>query len=321
VTCRRAPDGFTLIEVMGVILITTIVMGVAVSFYIDLSNQATRATENTRQVRRATALLDRVADDVEHALLVRKPAETDPLAHPWLFVGESHYGLGGSDQLMFVRREPPRSSVGPASDLGLVAYSLERSEDEDAFTLRRWSRPDLPEGLERELPAPDDPSSLLLTDGIESLSFRFLDEAGSWLEEWDSTQLIESSELPFVVEIEVAFHDANGDAHDADGYPVLSPRYRRLVQLPLRPIDLETLLDPSQEDGAGGGEDGDDEYGDLTLGDCIDFSQISASDATAAGFSPSDIDTLEALAQNPDALFAPYADILGSHPAVRAQCR
>jgi len=316
----RARAAFTLIEVMGVILITALVMGVAASFYIDLSNQAARATENTRLVRRAAALLDRLAADLEHALLVRKPAETDPLLHPWLFVGESRYGLGGADRVMFVRREPPRGSAGPASDLSVVAYTLERSEDAQGFDLRRWSRPDLPEALEREIPAADDPASLQVTDGIEMLTFRFLDEAGSWLEEWDSTQLVESSELPFAVEIALSLHDPTAEDRDSD-FAALAPRYVRLVQLPMRPIDLEVLLDPEAAGAAGAGEDEDDEFGDLTLADCVDFSQITASDAAAAGFSASDLDTLEALAQNPNALFAPYADILGNHPAVRPQCR
>ena len=317
---RAGGSGFTLFEVLGVILVTAIVLGVAVNFYIDLSRQATHATENTREVRRAAALLDRVASDLEHTLLVRKPDETDPLAHPWLFLAEARYDHGGADQLKFVRRERPRSSVGPASDLAMVAYTLALSEDEEAgFELRRWSTSELPDGLDRELPVSGDPDALLVTDGIASFALRFLDDLGEWRETWDSSQLLGSSELPVAVEIEVALLGPDGERRDA--FAEL-PRYVRQVLLPLRPLDLELLLDPELA-GEGSDEDGgEDEYGDLTLADCIDFAKIGSGAGSVPGLSATDIDTLSALAQqNPDARYAPYAGVLSGHPAVRPECQ
>ena len=102
---RRA--GFTLIEVMAVVFLTAIVFGVALDFYVDLSNQSHHASEVTREIRRATSLLDRLAQDFERALLAKTPDAVDPLAHPWLFLGESR-GLGpGADRVKFVARRPP----------------------------------------------------------------------------------------------------------------------------------------------------------------------------------------------------------------------
>lgn len=315
-----ARGGFTLFEVLGVILITTILLGAVVNFYIDLSSQATRASETTREVRRAAALLDRIAADLEHTLLVKTRAEQDPLSNPWVFVGVSRHQQGGSDRIKFVRRQQPRGADGPASDLEIVAYLLDRNEDGGAYELRRWSRPDLPESLDLEFPVPGDPDALLLTDDIEFFALRFLDDTGAWKEEWDSSQLVESSELPLAVEIEVALLDPLAD--DDDRFDALPRHYVRHVQLPLRPFDLDELLDPDAEGGAldGSGEDGD-EFGDLTLADCIDFAKLSASDAQAAGLSATDLNTIAALAQNPNAPFAPYAGILGGHPAVNPRCR
>ena len=106
---RAAQHGFTLIEVMGVILVTTILLAVAINFFVNLSRQATRASENTREVRRAATILDRIAADLEHAILVSKPAERDPLAHPWVFFAESRYGEGAD-------RPPVHDSAGPPLD-------------------------------------------------------------------------------------------------------------------------------------------------------------------------------------------------------------
>jgi hypothetical protein len=170
------------------------------------------------------------------------------------------------------------------------------------------------------MPLSDDPGAFVVSEEIESFRLRFLDEAGEWREEWDSTQIVESGELPLAVEIEVALRNRN-DEPDDEGFAPEPRLYTRHVPLPLRPIDLEVLLDPEGEDELAGGDGEDEEFGDLTLADCIDFSKVTAADAASAGLSSTDVSTLAALAQNPDALFAPYADILAGHPAVRPQCR
>ena len=85
----------------------------------------------------------------------------------------------------------------------MVAYTLHRSEESESFELRRWSTTELPESLEREFPPSDDPASLVLADDLSYFALRFLDESGEWKDRWDSTQLVESGELPIAVEIEV----------------------------------------------------------------------------------------------------------------------
>lgn len=307
--------GFTLIEVLAVVLMTTLLLGVALDFYVDLSHQSARASDYTREVRRAQSLLDRVAADFERAFLVHKPEEVDPLAFPWVFVAESDFSEGGADRVKFVVRQTPRYSDGAASDLFMLAYMLRPEEDGPGYELLRWTSPGLPDSLDRSFPSPDDPDALRLASGIERFSLRFLNEAGAWVDSWDSSQLLESSELPMAVEIEVSLIDPAQQADDfAAGLG--EPRvYSRQVQLPVRPVDLDTLFDPETYAAAGGGaagEEGDENC--RTVAECVDFSQVSGIDAQ----------TLQALAAGGEsACFEPLRPlILAQAPqAVDPSCR
>lgn len=248
----RRSAGFTLIEVLAVVLLTGLVLGIALDFYVDLSRASNRAADHTRGVRRATAILDRMARDFESAVLVRKPDDVDPLAHPWVFVAESEHSSTGADHIKFVTRNlRSRSTASHESDLAVVSYTVRRIDD-DQLELLRWSSPQLPEGLDRDFPYDSEDGSALLADGIAAFGVTLIDEAGGRSDRWDSSQLVESSELPIAVEIEVAM------ATDDGSEPV---PYRRRVLLPVRPLDLVALLDPEAAAGGGGGagDDGDDD--------------------------------------------------------------
>ena len=126
-----------------------------------------------------------------------------------------------------------------------------RRIDDDQLELLRWSSPQLPEGLDRDFPYDSEDGSALLADGIAAFGVTLIDEAGERSDRWDSSQLVESSELPIAVEIEVAM------ATDDGSEPV---PYRRRVLLPVRPLDLVALLDPQAA--AGGGEADDETAGE-----------------------------------------------------------
>ncbi|MDH3519934.1 MAG: prepilin-type N-terminal cleavage/methylation domain-containing protein [Myxococcales bacterium] len=318
----RTARGFTLIEVLAVMLLMGLVLGVALDFYVDLSNASTRASESTRVLRRAASLLDRVAADFENTLLVRKPEETDPLAHPWIFLGESYRSEIGADRLKFVtRRSATRRSEGPVSDLETVAYVLRPSEEDDSYALYRWSTTGLPESLDREFPADDNPASVLLADGLSQFGVRFQGEDGAWIDAWDSSQMVQSGELPVAVEIRVAMHVPDDPLEEE------APRLvSRLVLLPMRALDLEQLLDPATYDatgGAGQAEDDEAEEGELTLADCVDFQALEAStQGLAANLSPEVLAYLQRKRDNADVTaFEPYREYLAGNPAVREECR
>lgn len=277
----RTSGGFTLLEVMGVILVTSMVIGFATDYYIDLSRATARASESTRAIRHATALLDRIARDFESTLLVVKPPDVDPLAHPWLFLAESQISETGADHIKFVTRNfQPRRSDAHESDLTLVAYSVRPHEDDETIDLYRWSATQLPESLDRSFPSEDDEANVLLAEGLLEFNVQFSDVApggmwGGWSENWDSTTMLQSSALPAMVLITVAV--AVPDAVDPDDLP----RYHKVALLPIRPLDLAAMLTP---EGVDPNEDPTDDERDgknpeeLTMADCFNLSAVGPAD-------------------------------------------
>ncbi len=297
-TARRSRRGFTLLEMLAVVVLMAIVLGVAIDFYLDLSHASFAATTQTGASRRAMVLLDRVARDLEGAVLVQKPPEVDPLAFPWLFVAEAEASDAGADRVKFVRRgHVPRSSDLAESDLEVVAYVTDTAPD-GTIELRRASWPQLPERLDRSFPDAD--QSDLVIGGLASFGIRFQGEAGDWTGRWDSTTIEESSALPVSAEIEVSF------ATDQQG--VVDGPYTRKVLLPLRPLDLADKLKEAEGQQEAGvvvkDEDGD---GDVDETD----QQIAQQKAEAAknGEAPNgDVGSNVTL-----------ADCMGRDPSVAAQ--
>jgi len=250
----RGRAAFTLLEVLAVVLLTALVIGVALDFTVDLSHASTRAADGTRELRRAVAVLDHVARDLERTELIRKTDDTDPLDHPWIFLAEARGSGIGADHLKFVTRgHRPRSTASRESDLEVVAYALRRAPDE-TLELVRWSSPQLPESLDREIPDDEDRGAMLLASDLAGFGVTFIDELGERVTSWDSSTLLQSGQLPSAVQIEVAL--ANLDDPEAE------PRsFRRTVRLPLRPFDLQELLDPLAA-ASGGAPEGEEEETD-----------------------------------------------------------
>jgi type II secretory pathway component PulJ len=248
----RERAAFTLLEVLAVILLTALVIGVALNFSVDLSRASTRASEGTRGMRRAVAVLDRVARDLERTVLMLKAEETDPIDHPWIFLGEARGSGIGADHLKFVTQgRAPRSTASREADLEVVAYAVRRAEDE-SLEIVRWSSPHLPDGLDREIPDDEDRGAMLLASGLAGFGVTFVDELGERVGTWDSSTLVQSGQLPAAVEIEVALADPED--------PEAEPRtFRRTVVLPLRPFDLAELLDPLAAVSGGSREEDEEE--------------------------------------------------------------
>jgi prepilin-type N-terminal cleavage/methylation domain-containing protein len=239
---RARSGGFTLIEVMAVVFLTSVVMAFVLNFYVELSRSTERAAALTRDIRRATTILDRVARDVEGTALLMKEPEQDPLSHPWLFLAESRGSELGADHVKFdTFSHQMRGTSRHETDLAVVAY-LTRDSLDHGVELLRWSSPQLPEGLDRDFPLAEDEDVLLLADGLADFGMRFLREDGQTTDTWDSSTLVESSQLPLAVEIEVALPNDEG---------VLGPdpvaHFSRTVLLPMRPIDPAELT-PSAPD-------------------------------------------------------------------------
>lgn len=265
--------GFSLIELVATLLVIVAVTGIAIAGYVDVSSNNLRAADLTRDARRATAILDRVARDLEAVRLAEKPPERDPLEHPWLFLAESRGLSEGADRLKFVTRgQRPAADDALASDVGQVAWLTSPALD-GSLDLLRWGFPRLSEGLDRRLPRDDDPGVFLVAEGIEEFGVRLMDEAGEWTDRWDSSELARSSQLPLVAEIRVLLVPEDPDAD------VREPFVRRVV-LPVRPFNLEAQLAGDDAPNAEAEESQDEEDASedecLRVRDCIDATQIDA---------------------------------------------
>lgn len=252
---RRRHGGFTLIEMLAVMALMGLVISFTVNFYIQLSRESNSAADRSRETRRGTAVLDRVARDIEGSFLVVKPGEVDPLDHPWLFYAEVDSSDLGADRIKFdTRNHQPRSDHAHESDVNVVAYVLD-DDAEGHKRLLRWSSPRLPQGLDRSLPLGEDDGALLLADDVADFGVRFQDETGAWRDTWDSSSLVDASRLPVAAEIRVVMRASGGGFDDAE--PAAGEVLARQILIPQRPIDLEVLLDPQRL--AGGGSAADDE--------------------------------------------------------------
>jgi len=259
---RMNAPGFTLMEVLAAVFLTSIVITVAVGFYINLSNSSQYATQTLRQQRRATVVLDRIGRDLQSAVMLVKPDELDPLDHPWVFRAGARYSTDGADRIEFVtRNHRPRVSAYHASDLALVSYFV--SAEGNGYTLYRWLMPSLPSEPDEFFPEPEDERSFVLAEDLHSFSLRFRDAEGEWLDEWDASTQVHSSELPREIEIELSFL-AESDTDAALGEP---RSYGLRVALQIPPLDLAAMIDSASGGGSADGSEEDEESEDEEGGD------------------------------------------------------
>jgi prepilin-type N-terminal cleavage/methylation domain-containing protein len=275
---HRNQRAFTLIEMLVVVVITGFVLTFAANFYLDLSAASQAAVERTVGVRRATTVLDRVARDLEAAVLVKKPEATDPLDHPWLFLAESSGRGEGAERLKFqTRGHRPRAGRGHESDLVVIAYWLAPAEDGETLELLRWASPRLPERLDRTFPRRDDDGVELLASGVASFGVLLQNEDGAWSEAWDSSTRVESGALPLAAESRLAFAPEAREAIELELEATDRPAYQRPVLIAQRPLDLEAALDAETE----AANDEDDNLDCVTVNECVSRNQELVADYVA----------------------------------------
>jgi hypothetical protein len=252
--------------VLAVVLMTGVLMGVALDFYLDLSRASNRAAEGTRGTRRTAAVLDRMVRDLENVAFLHKPDALDPLVHPWIFYADGGSPQLGAERIKFVTRgHDARRSAAPESDLAVVSYTLRRSEDGESLELWRSETPGLPDGLDRSFPRRDSPNDSLLAEGVAVFGIAFRDQALQLKTAWDSSSLVEETELPAAVEIRLAMAEPDQPVENL----VIQHRW---VRIPVRPIDLAAMFE------AAGTKE---EEQARTVCDCIDCAALAASPSGA----------------------------------------
>lgn len=270
---RAARAGFTLLEMLMVVLFTGIVLTFAANFTIELSRAGQAALDESVDLRRASTVLDRVTRDLEAATLVKKPDALDPLEHPWLFLAEGR-GSDGAERLRFqARNHRPRPGGGPQSDLVEIAYWLASAEEGEGFDLLRWTsaRPPVPP-LARNFPRRDDPGVEVLATHVAQFSVRLQDEDGAWLSAWDSWSPAQANKLPIAAEVRLALLPETPSEDDELAAEPPLPFIRPVV-LALEPLDLEKAagLETAEEEGEK--DEGDEDTNCVTVGECITQNQ------------------------------------------------
>ena len=270
--------GFTLMETLAAVLMTSLIVTFAMSAYVQVADTAEQATLRLRDDLHATTILDRMTDDLQSAVLLVKPGEVDPLRHPWYFVSESQSAFGGSDGVRFIgRRRRAYLDDEHSSDFAQIAYRIE-TDDDGLQTLYRHLVPGLPAEFEPAFPPLDDERTHVLGSGLSGFTLRFSNGDGEWVDAWDSTQLTQSSLLP--ISVEIAFDmGPQGEASDEYG-----PRFQRRVVMPMMALDLDTMITSAKEQFASGGavtgdDDEDSALADEDLRQCI----LSACQGAASG--------------------------------------
>ena len=174
---RSSASGFTLIEVVAAIFLTSIVLTVAIGFFVSLSHSTEAATNRTREGRYAVAALDRLARDLEGAYLLVAPEGEDPFFHEWQFLAESHIDPDGADRVKFVtRNHRPRNSRDHGSDIAVVTYLLRAADEEPGYELVRAVEPGLPQDFDRDFRPADDELFMVVAERIDRFSMRFLNQ-------------------------------------------------------------------------------------------------------------------------------------------------
>ena len=246
---------FTLIEVLAAVFLTALVMSVAISFFVNLSDSTEEAARKTRQGRQALAVLDRVARDLEGAYLVSKPSALDPLSHSWSFVAESEVGDSASDHVRFVSRSHrPRNRLDHGSDLAVINYALDSGDGAPGFDLLRSVSPGLPSDSAEAFHSDPDESFVVVAESVQHFGLYFMSEDLEWHDAWDSTQLEQSSALPRAAKIEIAYLPkpvhGGGDLDRADLAEGAARIYTRQVRLPMQAVNLAAILSEASKENA-----------------------------------------------------------------------
>jgi prepilin-type N-terminal cleavage/methylation domain-containing protein len=263
----RTRRGFTMIEVLAAVLLTSIVISVAVSFQINLGTTTAIARERLRTQRHAVALLDRISRDLAGAYFIAATDNAARKTNPWIFLSDRHFGENGNaDAIKFITRNyQPQDLDGHSSDLAVVAYYLNPMEDSRGYELMRWRKPHMPQVFDPTFPELDDPDADVVGENLAHFALSMIDVTGAEVSEWNSSLKQGRAALPIGVTIEIAMLDpreitADPDAEDDDNFDPDDEDeaniYSKTVVLPLRPLDW-TFLEREARAGAAFGSSED----------------------------------------------------------------
>lgn len=196
---RRAPRGFTLVELMIAVAITAFIGAVIAGSYQQVDRAASIVRDQSERASAVRLSLARLTRELSMAYLSEHYDRARFRDRPTLFVGRG-------DELLFTTMAHVRRYQDTAeSDQVVVEYLVERDPDTGEEALFRRVKTHLDDEPDRG-GAKD-----LVADHVSKVTFQYWDRVRKeWSREWSTRSSERMNELPTRVRIELEVKDADG---------------------------------------------------------------------------------------------------------------
>jgi len=193
--------GFTLFEILLAFFIFSILF---ITIYTSYSSsfKTINMTENRMELyRKAATVLERISEDIQASYISALPPNSfgQPAGYT-RFLGEDTV-INGRDanSLSFFSRIPPLFGDEDETVSGqLLSYTVVQGSEEDELVLLRSEHPEFTDTAEEN-------NGLVLSDGLQVITFTYLDDEGESHENWDSDSDEFRGRLPRMVTISLEF--------------------------------------------------------------------------------------------------------------------
>ena len=200
---RRAPRGFTLIEMMLAIGVLALILAMLASSFSTIAHSKVHAEGRLMVDREGRALLWQLTKELRNA--VQTPYTASNVA---LF-GNGHMGNGAPIDTITLSTFSGghRKALTGLTPETIVTYNLTANPNQQGWYLLQRSQQS---GL---LTSTVSPQTTTLADNILSLHFRYFD-GQKWGESWESSSLPQGRQLPVAVAIQIKMGAPGGRVMD-----------------------------------------------------------------------------------------------------------
>ena len=200
---RRAPRGFTLIEMMLAIGVLALILAMLASSFSTIAHTKVHAEGRLMVDREGRALLWQLTKELRNA--VQTPYTASNVA---LF-GNGHMGNGAPIDTITLSTFSGghRKALTGLTPETIVTYNLTANPNQQGWYLLQRSQQS---GL---LTSTVSPQTTTLADNILSLHFRYFD-GQKWGESWESSSLPQGRQLPVAVAIQIRMGAPGGRVMD-----------------------------------------------------------------------------------------------------------
>ena len=200
---RRAPRGFTLIEMMLAIGVLALILAMLASSFSTIAHTKVHAEGRLMVDREGRALLWQLTKELRNA--VQTPYTASNVA---LF-GNGHMGNGAPIDTITLSTFSGghRKALTGLTPETIVTYNLTANPNQQGWYLLQRSQQS---GLLTSTVAPQ---TTTLADNILSLHFRYFD-GQKWGESWESSSLPQGRQLPVAVAIQIRMGAPGGRVMD-----------------------------------------------------------------------------------------------------------